>query len=161
MKYCNYCKTTKELACFAKNKTMKDGLQAYCKDCNKDIRKKYKNRSKEYAARFREQNKELCNARIKEWKKSNKGKVNSYTAKRHSSKMSRTPKWADFEKIKSYYDVCSFFNEVNGYTKYHVDHIIPLQGKEVSGLHVHTNLQILLADENIKKSNTFDKWSGY
>ena len=67
--------------------------------------------------------------------------------------LQRTPKWADLEKIKAYYDVCSFFNEVNGFIKYHVDHIVPLQGNYVSGLHVETNLQVIHATENMVKGN--------
>jgi 5-methylcytosine-specific restriction endonuclease McrA len=63
--------------------------------------------------------------------------------------------WADRDRIKAYYNVCAFFNEVNRYQKYHVDHIIPLQGDIVSGLHTHNNLQVILATENLSKGNKY------
>ena len=40
--------------------------------------------------------------------------------------------------------------------KHHVDHVYPLQGKLVSGLHVHTNMQILQWRENVVKNNKFE-----
>lgn len=55
--------------------------------------------------------------------------------------------WADLGKIKEKYAKCP--------KGMHVDHIIPLKGELVSGLHVDTNLQYLTAEENIKKGNTF------
>jgi len=57
------------------------------------------------------------------------------------------PQWADTKKIRQIYDNCP-----NGY---HVDHVIPLRGKTVCGLHIETNLQYMPAVENIKKSNKF------
>lgn len=58
-----------------------------------------------------------------------------------------TPLWADKSKIKEIYklkpDGC------------HVDHIIPIRGDNVCGLHCEENLQYLTADENIKKSNHY------
>lgn len=70
-----------------------------------------------------------------------------YQASRKADKLARTPSWADLEKIKEIYAKCP--------EGYHVDHVIPLRGELVSGLHVENNLQYLLAIENIKKSNTF------
>ncbi len=56
-----------------------------------------------------------------------------------------TPKWADLSTIKEFYR-----NRPDGH---HVDHIIPLRGENVSGLHVIDNLQYLIGEENLKKSN--------
>ena len=95
-------------------------------------------------------------AQKKKYRHANKGKIAALNAKRKKHVKQRTPPWADMNKIKSYYNVCAFFNEINGYVKYHVDHIVPLQGKIVSGLHVHNNLQLLLAAENIGKKNRFE-----
>lgn len=69
-------------------------------------------------------------------------------AKRRAAKIQRVPKWADQEAIKAFYEACP--------PGYHVDHIIPLQGKNVSGLHVINNLQYLLASDNIRKGNRFE-----
>lgn len=68
-------------------------------------------------------------------------------AKRRAKKLSATPYWANYEKISKFYENCP--------EGYHVDHIYPLQGKEVCGLHVLENLQYLPAIENIRKNNKF------
>ena len=57
-----------------------------------------------------------------------------------------TPKWADQEKIARIYI------DANKSGK-HVDHIIPLRGKMVCGLHVENNLQAISASLNFWKSN--------
>jgi hypothetical protein len=70
-----------------------------------------------------------------------------YQRTRKALKLSRVPSWADSEKIKEIYANCP--------EGYHVDHIVPLQGELVSGLHVETNLQYLPALENLSKGNKF------
>ena len=69
------------------------------------------------------------------------------TAKRKAAKLKATPPWADLEKIKEFYNNCP--------EGYHVDHIIPLQGERVRGLHILHNLQYLPAKENLSKGNKF------
>lgn len=78
--------------------------------------------------------------------------------KRYTSKKNRTPKWTTEEqlhKIQELYIEAAKLTSETGIL-HHVDHIIPLQGEEVSGLHVFHNLQILTDLQNIKKSNNFD-----
>ena len=110
-----------------------------------------------YSAEYRRVNRDEVVVGKKRYAAANKGVINAAVARRKAAKLQRTPKWADATKIRAYYDVCAFFNEVNGYVKYHVDHVIPLQGDVVSGLHVHTNLQLLLASDNIRKYNRFEE----
>lgn len=84
-------------------------------------------------------------ARTAQWKKDNKHTYNAYLASRKTRVKQATPLWADLDLIRAFYYNCP--------AGYHVDHIIPLNGKNVSGLHTMENLQYLLANENLKKSN--------
>jgi len=90
----------------------------------------------------------------KKWKLNNPGKVRADTAKRRSEKLQRTPQWLDktqHAEIEFTYEYCSALRSIG--LNYHVDHIVPLQGKIVSGMHVPWNLQVIPADENIRKAN--------
>ncbi len=66
-----------------------------------------------------------------------------------------TPKWADLEKIAAIYDESRRVSCDSG-VPHEVDHIIPLRGHDVCGLHVETNLRVITAEENRRKNN---KWS--
>lgn len=85
------------------------------------------------------------------WAKNNPDKVKALMKTRNAIRRlvvkQQCPKWADKEKIKEIY-----MNRPEGY---HVDHIIPLRGKLVSGLHVSDNLQYLTIYENSSKNNKF------
>lgn len=65
--------------------------------------------------------------------------------KRRAAKLKATPKFADDATIREIYLNCP--------PGMHVDHIVPLQGREVCGLHVEWNLQYLPGSENCRKSN--------
>ena len=62
------------------------------------------------------------------------------------------PRWADRDAIRAVYERARFLTITTG-VKHHVDHIVPLHSPVVCGLHVHYNLQVLTAIENIRKGN--------
>ena len=92
-------------------------------------------------------NKEKVSQTNKPWADKNDGVWTFYAAKRRCALKSRMPSWANLDEIKRIYENCP--------EGHHVDHIIPLQGKFVSGLHIETNLQYLPASENLKKHNKY------
>ena len=89
------------------------------------------------------------NARNGKYFKTEKGKttMNAINAKRRAAKLQRTPAWADLEAIRQFYAGCP--------KGYEVDHIVPLQGVNVSGLHVLNNLQYLTKSENSSTGNGY------
>lgn len=92
---------------------------------------------------WRLSNKEYAN----NWWKNHPEKRRAKTAKRNAAKIQAIPKWADLDAIREIYE-----NVPEGHE---VDHIIPLQGRNVCGLHCENNLQYLTAEENRRKSNSW------
>jgi hypothetical protein len=105
-----------------------------------------------------EKNRHKDNSYKAKWNKDNKDKKLVLTRKRQIGKINRTPRWlSDFDKlkIKCIYSIAAMLTRENK-EPWHVDHIIPLQGKNVSGLHVPSNLQFIRGKENSKKFNKFE-----
>jgi hypothetical protein len=76
-----------------------------------------------------------------------------HSRKRQLGKLRRVPPWADLEAIATVYAQAKEI-ETNTGVAQHVDHVFPLQGKTVSGLHVAENLRIVPATVNLTKHNT-------
>lgn len=97
-----------------------------------------------YADRNRDQER----ARARAYYIDHPARVKANAVKRKADQLQRTPAWADTKAIRRIYE-----DRPSGY---HVDHVIPLRGKYVSGLHVETNLQYLPAVENLRKNDRFE-----
>jgi hypothetical protein len=174
MKKCSNCKQLKSLNEFYKNKASLDGFCNRCKLCDKEYKKAdhvrisrrkrdRKNRDKKnayqrkyakehriqmsmYQKRYADKNREKIRALNRKSYNSEKQKPknNAKAAKRRALKLSATLAGYD-KQIVEIYKNCP--------PGYHVDHIMPLKGKNSCGLHVPWNLQYLPAIENLKKGN--------
>lgn len=160
LKVCTVCKETKSLDSYHRCNRSKSGFQYKCKSCATVANKRRYTEKKDKIllvnAAWRASNKEIHKVSQKRWKVENPEKVNYMTSLRRAKRKKATPEWADLDRIKHTYAHCNWLNKIFN-LNLHVDHIIPLSGKNVCGLHVHTNLQILPAEENMKKSNSFSE----
>ncbi|MBU3668329.1 MAG: hypothetical protein FGM53_07350 [Rhodocyclaceae bacterium] len=108
---------------------------------------------KKYRAKYAEENKEYFTS----YRIANKSRILARTRKRQASLMQRTPAWldnVDYFEIECIYKYCGALRAVG--LKYEVDHYYPLQGKEVSGLHVPTNLRVIREFDNRSKANRME-----
>lgn len=125
-----------------------------CCECIKERAKQYY-----HANNGKEKQKTDAKRKIKaDWRKKNKGRVNSWTAKRYAAKLQRTPKWLtedDLWIIEEAYVLAQLRQEVTG-IQWSVDHIIPMQGDTVSGFHSPNNIRVIPQLLNSQKSNRWD-----
>lgn len=111
-------------------------------------------------------NRERCLAVVREWRQSswvswykahakkNSARFAAVAAKRRAQERQATPEWADGAAIEAFYITAAGLSMHTG-EWYHVDHIVPIRGKTVCGLHVESNLEVLTAQENLLKSNRY------
>lgn len=87
----------------------------------------------------------------------NPGRRNHLTANYRNAKAKRMPNWLsndDLWVIEEAYTLAALRSTMTGIV-WHVDHIVPLRGKTVSGLHVPWNLQVIPGQENVRKGNRY------
>jgi len=159
VRFCTKCQTSKDVTAFSKNIRRKDLLSIYCKDCNNKYKKEWQQNNKDKTAQYdklwQQSNKDKKAKNYKNWQIQNRAKVNTYNSARRALEIQATPKWLtkiQESTIEAFYWLAKLQEELTD-TKYHVDHIIPLKGKTVCGLHVPWNLQVLSAKDNLSKSN--------
>jgi hypothetical protein len=177
MKQCLKCHETKLFTEFHKKKDSSDGYRNICKACRKgEHTERYEENKEDHnkrAVEWRQANPEKSKAiwkkhrelhqdkravYKKKWIDDNRGKVNAYNSLRHAEKKQRTPSWlSDFDKlqIQCMYQLAAMYSKESG-KEWHVDHVVPLQGEHVSGLHVPWNLRVIPASENLRKYNKYE-----
>lgn len=173
MKTCTKCDTTYPLTGFHRG-TNPDGYRTWCKICVAAYKKQYVTVN---CDRIRAQQKEYNDKKYPErrgyfqqryanrkdaileqsrlWRKNNPDRHAARENKRRASKLQRTPSWLtenDYWMIEQAYVLSALRTKLFGF-RWEVDHIIPLKGKTVSGLHVPWNLQVIPALENRRKHN--------
>lgn len=158
MKTCSKCKVEKATAFFHKNRWQKDGLSHYCMECKREAKRKdYAKNRAAYRANQREyylKNEDQIKQKVASWRSDNLPAYNARQATYRAKKLNATPPWADLDAIRDVYKERDKLCRETG-ENWHVDHIIPLNGVDVCGLHCEDNLQIIPAVENARKSNIF------
>lgn len=176
-KVCRECSRYLFLEEFHKQPAGKYSRTARCSECtNSTNRSKYykkdleaiAQRKREYYrshrthirarnARYYQRTKDKFASRRKTFHAKNPEAAARYSAQYRAAVLERIPNWlteADWRWIQWMYIQSRRIGHVTG-VQHHVDHIIPLRGTKVSGLHCPLNLQILPSTENQIKSNKF------
>lgn len=125
---------------------------------------KFKERRPEYFATWWKENADKASRYGKQayakrarhtWRLNNKGHTNFLTRTRQAHVRRATPDWANVCAIKEMYVLAAKLTLESG-VEHHVDHIIPLRGSQVCGLHTPDNLQVITKEHNLLKGNKYE-----
>lgn len=159
-KKCNKCYTVKPLLDFTKSKKSKDGFENRCKSCDATRLRLYYEKKRDQLSEYGRK-KYLENQQAERLRKKTYRAANPFVVAAQSSmyRISRARSVLpcltkqDLDRIKTKYKEANWMTRHTG-IKHHVDHIIPLKGKLVSGLHVPWNLRVITASHNLSKGNS-------
>lgn len=144
-KACTRCLVVKPLSAFTLTHDKRRRLPRYVSQC--------KQCCSERAAAWQKANPERAAANQAKWRKEKRAdwlrSAYAATARYMDAKAMQTPPWADLVKIADIYELAAAMRDEG--LDVVVDHIVPLQGRNASGLHTHHNLQIIERRENSRK----------
>lgn len=127
------------------------------KEQNQRYAKKHADKLVEKTIRWKRNNPERAAEVAKKTRLKNKARILANKAKYRAAKRNKTPAWVNKDHllmIKEAYELAILRTKLFGFA-WHVDHIIPLNGKTVSGLHVIENLRVIPGAENLLKNNKY------
>lgn len=157
MKTCTACHTPKPPEDFYKRAVTPDGREAWCKVCrlakNKANWEKNQDAHRELTRKWYQNNREQHLENSKEWYADNAARKLMTTNARDARCKLATAEWNDKEIMLGFYVEAKRLSDETG-IPHEVDHFYPLNGKTVSGLNVHTNLQVLTGVANRRKFNS-------
>jgi len=133
----------------------RESLLARKRKAQNEYRIRYPDKVRAIAAASTWKHRLARNAEKAAWARKNKGRVLAWTRRRQLDKAKRTPAWLtpeDMWLIEEVYDLAAKRTQATK-APWHVDHKYPLRGRTVSGLHVPSNLQVILGSENSRKGN--------
>lgn len=163
MKTCTKCGEAKALDAFSREARAKDGLRSRCRTCDAGYqRSRYaadRERIRGQQRRWYEANRAKVAEKQRRWERANPHLVNAQIARRKAAKLQRTPPWLTAEHHAAIAAIYAKAKEIEALVglPVHVDHVVPLQGDNVSGLHVPWNLQVMLGWQNSSKSNRLEE----
>ena len=118
-----------------------------------ETRKRWADKNPEYWENYYQENRERMLELGKANAKNNASAYNVRMSAYRAAKVSATPSWANFDDMRMWYEVAEVLSRSG--VKFEVDHIVPIKGELVCGLHTHDNMQILTKAENVRKLNRF------
>lgn len=153
LKTCTLCGVAKPLSEYSPSGPY---LRSRCKPCRSRV-----------VCEWARQNPDVHNARLRRWRAQNPEKASApgrayyrrnKEAKRERTRRSRertrraSPPWTDRVAIGEFYKLADTLTAATG-VRHEVDHIVPIAGRGICGLHVHWNLRVVPWRENRSKGN--------
>jgi hypothetical protein len=180
LKVCSECKRALDLSAFHKNKRRKDGYHEYCKECRRAqyvrrdqpktmarAAKRYYSKREECLAQMRVRYEAIRNQKMaygREHYQKNKSKYLGNAAARKKHIKRATPAWFDDNHwfvVQEAYELAQRREALTG-VPWDVDHIVPLRGKTVCGLHVKENIAVVpRVVNNFKRTKLIDNQTSF